>query len=87
MNTYKKYTIEELLLDDYFISSTLCRLNTQSEISFRRGSNLRRPRLWLLKHSRFVDMTRPARPQSYNEFPKQDTRPTVLPTTFRHACG
>ena len=29
--------------------------------------------------SRFVDMTRPSRPPSYNEFPKQDTRPTVLP--------
>lgn len=29
--------------------------------------------------SRFVDMTRPSRPPSYNDFPKQDMRPTVLP--------
>jgi hypothetical protein len=29
--------------------------------------------------SRFVDMTRPARPPDYDEFIKQDTRPAVLP--------
>jgi RNA recognition motif-containing protein len=29
--------------------------------------------------SRFVDMTRPSRPADYNDFLKQDSRPTVLP--------
>ena len=28
---------------------------------------------------RFVEMTRPSRPPDYNEYPKQDARPTVLP--------
>lgn len=29
--------------------------------------------------SRFVDITRPSRPSDYNDYPKQDKRPTVFP--------